>query len=141
MSEPIMADDRAVGPPERLHPLFLVTGLGRSLRGLAGGYAAIGYLAVSGRARMAIIGAVLLLAGLAASVLLHWLRFSFRIGDSEIRIDSGIISRTHRSIPFDRVQDVDISQGLLGRLFGIARVKFETGGATGGAQTPPYEIP
>ena len=134
MSEPIMADDRAVGPPERLHPLFLVTGLGRSLRGLAGGYAAIGYLAVSGRARMAIIGAVLLLAGLAASVLLHWLRFSFRIGDSEIRIDSGIISRTHRSIPFDRVQDVDISQGLLGRLFGIARVKFETGGATAGGK-------
>lgn len=134
MSEPIMADDRAVGPPERLHPLFLLTGLGRSLRGLAGGYAAIGYLAVSGRVRVAIIGAVLLVAGLAVSVLLHWLRFSFRIGDSEIRIDSGILSRTHRSIPFDRIQDVDISQGPIARLFGIARVKFETGGATAGGK-------
>ena len=39
----------AVGPPERLHPLFLVTGLGKSLRGMAGAYAAVGYLGVSGR--------------------------------------------------------------------------------------------
>jgi pimeloyl-ACP methyl ester carboxylesterase len=29
-----------------------------------------------------------------------------RIGADEIRIDSGIVSRTHRSIPFDRIQDV-----------------------------------
>ena len=50
---------------------------------------------------------------------------------SEIRIDSGILSRIHRSIPFDRIQDVDITQPLLARAFGLARVKFETGGSAG----------
>ena len=131
MSEPTSPDDLAVGPPEHLHPFFLLTGLGGSLRGMAGGYAAIGYLAVSGRWRTAGIGIVLLLLFMAVGVLLYWRRFEFRVGDNEIRIDSGILNRTHRSIPFDRIQDVDITQGPLARLLGLARVKFETGGSAG----------
>ena len=131
MSEPTSPDDSAVGPPEHLHPFFLLTGLGGSLRGMAGGYAAIGYLVVSGRLRTAGIGMVLLLLFMAVGVFLHWRRFEYRVGENEIRIDSGILSRTHRSIPFDRIQDVDITQGPLARLLGLARIKFETGGSSG----------
>jgi putative membrane protein len=130
----MMMQDRAVGEPERLHPLFLLTGLGRSLRGMAGGYAAIGYLAVSGRLGTALIAAAVLLGGLVVSLFLYWRHFEFRVGDSEIRIDSGMLSRTHRSIPFDRIQDVDISQGPVARLLAIAKVKFETGGSAGGGE-------
>ena len=126
-----MISDRAVGEPERLHPLFLLTGIGGSLRGMAGGYAAIGYLAVSGRTSTALLAAAALFAFIALSLFLYWTRFEFRVGEDEIRIDSGIFSRTHRSIPFDRIQDVDIVQGPLARLFGIAKVKFETGGSAG----------
>ncbi|HUE79193.1 MAG TPA: PH domain-containing protein [Sphingomicrobium sp.] len=125
------ADDGAVGQSERLHPLFLLSGLGGSLRGMAGGYAFIGYLAVSGRLGTALIAAVALLALLAGGLFLYWTRFEFRVGADEIRIDSGIFSRTHRSIPFDRIQDVDISQGPLARALGVAKVKFETGGSGG----------
>jgi len=125
------AEDRAVGEPERLHPLFLLTGLGGSLRGMAGGYALIGYLAVSGRPGTALFAAVALLAFVALSLFLYWTRFEFRVGANEIRVDSGILSRTSRSIPFDRIQDVDIIQGPLARLLGIAKVKFETGGSAG----------
>lgn len=128
---PMNTNDDAVGEPERLHPLFLLTGIGGSLRGMAGGYAAIAYLAVSGRAGTAIAVAVLMLLFLAGSLYLYWNRFEFRVGTSEIRIDSGIFSRTHRSIPFDRIQDVDLTQGPLARLLGIAKVKFETGGSAG----------
>ena len=131
MSEPTSPDDAAVGPPEHLHPLFLLTGLGGSLRGMAGGYAAIGYLAVSGRLQTALLGAVLLLLFMTASLYLYWRRFEFRVGENEIRIDSGILNRTHRSIPFDRIQDVDITQGPVARLLGLAKVKFETGGSAG----------
>ncbi|MGI8706337.1 MAG: PH domain-containing protein [Sphingomicrobium sp.] len=125
------ADDQAVGEPERLHPLFLLTGIGGALRGMAGGYAVIAYLAVSGRLGTALIGAAALFAFLAAGLVLYWRRFEYRVGDTEIRIDSGIFSRTHRSIPFDRVQDVDISQGPVARLLGLAKVKFETGASAG----------
>ena len=121
--------DLAVGAPERLHPLYLVTGLGRGLRQMIGGYAAIGYFAATGNWRIAL----LILAGIAAvmvvGVFVYWRRFEFRVGANEIRIDSGIVNRTHRSIPFDRIQDVDISQGPLARLLGLARVKLETGGS------------
>ena len=123
------APDLAVGVPERLHPLYLATGLGRGVRQMIGGYAAIGYLAATGSWRIAL----LLLAGIAiflvAGVFIYWRRFQYRVGANEIRIDSGILNRTHRSIPFDRIQDVDISQGPVARLLGLARVKFETGGS------------
>jgi putative membrane protein len=124
--------DGAVGSAERLHPLFLLTGLGSALRGVAGGYAFIGYLAVSGRAGTALLAGLALLAFMVGGLLLYWQRFEFRVGANEIRIDSGILNRTHRSIPFDRIQDVDITQGPIARLVGIAKVKFETG-ASGGA--------
>jgi putative membrane protein len=135
-SEPISPDVQADGPAELLHPLFLISGLGGSLRGLAGGYAAIGYLAVSGRLQTALYGAFALLVFTAIGILLYWRRFSFHVGKSEIRIDSGIISRKQSSIPFDRIQDVDITQGPLARLLGLAKVKFETGAAGAGPGAP-----
>ncbi len=125
-----MVEDRSVGAPERLHPMFLVTGLGGSLRGLVGGWAAIGYLGFSGRLGTALFAALALVVMVAISIFLYWRRFEYRVGNSEIRIDSGIVSRTHRSIPFDRIQDVDITQGPVARLFGLARVKFETGSSS-----------
>jgi hypothetical protein len=32
----VTEEDRELGPPERLHPFYLMTGLGRRLRGVAG---------------------------------------------------------------------------------------------------------
>ncbi len=124
-----MSPDTA--PVERLHPLTLLTGLGGRARQLAGGYAGLGYLAVTGQLSVALaLGAVLLVA-VAVGTLIYWRRFTFRVGPDEIRIDSGIVSRTHRSIPFDRVQDVDIEQGPISRLLGLAKVKFQTGASAG----------
>lgn len=126
-----MSDDDALGPAERLHPLFLITGLGGSLRRAGGAFAVLAYFTVSGQWQtLAIIAPVLALT-LVAGLFLYWRFFQFRVGPSEIRIDSGILNRTHRSIPFDRIQDVDITQPLLARAFGLARVKFETGGSAG----------
>jgi len=127
-----MSDDASLGPVERLHPLFLITGLGASLRRAGGAFAALGYFAVSGQWKLMAIVAPVLALTLVAGLFLYWRHFEFRVGASEIRIDHGLLTRTHRSIPFDRIQDVDITQPLLARLFGLARVKFETGGSAGG---------
>jgi putative membrane protein len=124
-------EDLAVGEPERLHPLFLLTGLGGALRSIGGAYALIAYLAITGRLQFALIGGALLLLVSIIGLVLYWRRFEYRVGEAEIRIDSGIFSRTHRSIPFDRVQDVDIAQGPVARLLGLAKVKLETGGSAG----------
>jgi putative membrane protein len=58
---------------------------------------------------------------------LAWRRFRYAVGPAEIVIESGILNRNRRSIPFDRVQDVDIERSFLARLFGLAKVRIETG--------------
>ncbi|MGB3847440.1 MAG: PH domain-containing protein, partial [Sphingopyxis sp.] len=65
---------------------------------------------------------------------LGWMRFRFLVGDDEIVIESGVLSRQHRTIPFDRIQDVSIEQGLIARALGIARVGFETGAGGAGKE-------
>ncbi|HEY9553478.1 PH domain-containing protein [Allosphingosinicella sp.] len=58
-----------------------------------------------------------------------WSRFRYGVGPGEIVIEKGLLHRTRRSIPFERIQDVDIERGPLQRLFGLAKVKIETGGS------------
>jgi len=65
---------------------------------------------------------------------MNWLRFRFLVGDDEVVIESGIFSRQHRTIPFDRIQDVGIEQGLVARALGIAKVGFETGAGGAGKE-------
>ena len=60
-----------------------------------------------------------------------WLRFRFTLDDDDIRIEQGILNRTVRSIPYDRIQDVSIEEKPLARLFGLGEVKFESGGGEG----------
>uniref|UniRef100_UPI003593D604 PH domain-containing protein n=1 Tax=Blastomonas sp. TaxID=1909299 RepID=UPI003593D604 len=43
-----------------------------------------------------------------------------------------IISRNVRSIPYERIQDVNLEQGLLARMLGMARVRLETGSSGSG---------
>ncbi len=67
-----------------------------------------------------------------------WTRFRYFIEDEDIRIESGLISRNARSIPYDRIQDVSIEQKPLARMFRLAEVKFETGSGTGDEGTLSY---
>ena len=58
---------------------------------------------------------------------LAWRHFRYRLGDSDIRVERGLLSRTARSVPYERIQDVSIEQSFVPRLFGMVQVKFETG--------------
>ncbi|HYJ29731.1 MAG TPA: PH domain-containing protein [Allosphingosinicella sp.] len=113
----------------RLHPATLVSRTLRVIPEAAGGMAAYG--ALIARADLArvllMILAGILFAGIAA--FLSWWRFRYGVGEREIVIESGVISRKRRVIPFERVQDIAIEQRLLARLFGTAHVKIETGGS------------
>ena len=128
------ASQEQLGPPERLHPLYLLTGLGQSVRGAWGLMAGGAVLAAQGRWWLAILLVVGSAIFSAVALFVRWLKLEYRVGPHEIRIDSGWLSRTSRAIPFDRVTDVDLEQGPLHRLFGLARVKLETGGSGGGKE-------
>lgn len=62
---------------------------------------------------------------------LSWMRFRYYVGEHDVRIESGILNRTARSIPYERIQDVSIEQKPLARIFALGEVKFETGGGDG----------
>lgn len=77
---------------------------------------------------------VVIVAVMAISLIfrwLTWLRTQYYIGDDDIRIERGLLHRTARSIPYDRIQDVSVEQRVLARLLGLGEVRFETGGGEG----------
>lgn len=62
---------------------------------------------------------------------LRWKRLTYTVGAQDIRVESGVLSRSARSVPYERIQDVSLEQKLLPRLLGLVSVKFETGGGGG----------
>lgn len=62
---------------------------------------------------------------------LAWYRFTYRIEQGELRIEYGLLIRKKRYIPFERIQSLDLSEGILQRLFGLVKVKVETAGSGG----------
>jgi putative membrane protein len=109
----------------------MLSTLGAGVRSMWGLFAGGAYFAASGQWLLvaAVLGASLVFSIVGAVV--GWRTFTYRPSGDEIRIDSGLLSRKHRSIPFDRIQDVDISQGPVARILGVAKVKLETGGSSG----------
>lgn len=113
----------------RLHPATLPIRAIRSLPQYALGLPAM--VGVISEAQLKLL-LLVALGGIAAAVggaFLLWRSFSYGVGEREIVIESGILHRQRRVIPFDRIQDIDIEQGLLSRFFGTAKVKIETGGS------------
>ena len=60
-------------------------------------------------------------------VWLAWRKRRYLVGETDIRVESGILSRQARSVPYERIQDVSLEQSLIPRLFGLVEVRFETG--------------
>lgn len=66
--------------------------------------------------------------------ILTWLRFTYRLEEGELRIEYGVFVRKKRYIPFERIQSLDLSEGILQRPFGLVKVKVETAGSSGEAE-------
>ena len=57
--------------------------------------------------------------------------FSFRLTESHILIRHGIWTKKKATIPYSRVQNISIVQGVFDRIFGIFTIMVETAGAAG----------
>ena len=116
------------GETRRVHPATIAIGLVKSAPSTLVGLPAL--LAFGGE--FGIVKVVLLtLVGIAAMAFFTWLGWwhaTYRLTDDEFVIEGGVLHRSRRSIPLERVQDVSIEQKPLARLFGLALVRIETGG-------------
>lgn len=116
------------GETRRVHPATIAIGLVKSAPSTLLALPAM--LAFGGE--FGIVKVMLLtLLGLAAMAFFTWLGWwhaTYRLTDDEFVLEGGVLHRSRRSIPLERVQDVSIEQKPLARLFGLALVRIETGG-------------
>lgn len=56
----------------------------------------------------------------------------YTLTDSKLEIDEGFISRTTRSVPIRRIQDVTVSAGVAQRLLGFGNVTIDNASDDGG---------
>ena len=56
----------------------------------------------------------------------------YTLTDSKLEIDSGLISRTRRSVPIRRIQDVTVSSGIAQRVLGFGDLVIDNASEEGG---------
>lgn len=115
---------------QRLHPLTLLLRVGASLPALL----IVMFPILQNPNAANYVSIVLtILYGVVAlpAIVLQYMRFSYRITPKQIVIQKGVLKRQNRSIPIERIQNIQTEQNLVARLFGIVKVKIETAGSSG----------
>ncbi|MCW2579994.1 MAG: conserved rane protein of unknown function, partial [Blastococcus sp.] len=79
-----------------------------------------------------VVGITLLSLATAA---LSWWRFSYADGDTSVVVTRGLLSRSVRTVPNDRIRGVEVETPLLHRVFGLVRVRIDAAaGAVNGKE-------
>ncbi len=58
-----------------------------------------------------------------------WWRFRYRIKEDELQIQKGILVRKHLYLSKDRIQVIDVTEGIVQRIFGLVKVEIKTAGS------------
>lgn len=116
--------------PKRLHPAAVIENLIKNISSfiqfLIGSSVAI---FASPLSKIWIIG--ILLGGLGLYIIfavISWLRFTYYIHNDELRIEQGVLARRKTYIPLERIQSVQISAGIVQRIFGLVKLEVQTAG-------------
>ncbi|WP_010494841.1 PH domain-containing protein [Paenibacillus elgii] len=71
------------------------------------------------------------LAALVGSIVwgfLSWRRFRYEVSEEQLKVTQGVFVQKKTFIPLERIQSVDVTEGVLHRLFGLVRVEVQTAG-------------
>ena len=117
--------------PHRLHPAAILVFIGRNLRQMW--QVLLPWLAIIigkwssfqgwGTFLLALTGVIYILY-----TILFWMRYNYSIQEQEFLLESGLFIKKKMNIPLERIHGVQISQGLVQRLFGLVKLEVETAG-------------
>jgi putative membrane protein len=118
--------------PKRLHPVAAFLRFLRSLRELA--LPIFIFFFVGGRGGDELFdtlymgGVLVIVVFMLLYGILTWFRFTYRVEAGELRIEHGVFIRKKRYIPLERIQTIDVTQGVIQRFFGLVKIQVETAG-------------
>jgi putative membrane protein len=117
--------------PKRLHPIVIVLTIGKRVKDFIFSFIALFFIWKNG-GKLLLFGAIgIAMVAIVLTSILSWLRYTYRLEQNELRIEYGVFVRKKRYIPLERIQSLDISEGILQRLCGMVKVKVETAGGSG----------
>lgn len=116
--------------PKRLHPIVIVLNIGKSIKQLIFTFIAFLFIGNEGKGGklFLLIGSLAAAIFIVTSSILSWLKYTYRLEQGELRIEYGVFVRKKRYIPLERIQSLDLSEGILQRPFGLVKMKVETAG-------------
>jgi len=62
---------------------------------------------------------------------LAYANWKYEFTDRELKLERGIIWKRYSNVPYERVQNVDITRGIIARIFGFSTVNIQTAGYSG----------
>ncbi|WHY98132.1 PH domain-containing protein [Peribacillus simplex] len=85
------------------------------------------------------VGFLVYLIWKVISVILKWYTYKYQIKEGTIYITSGLISKSYRTVPLHKVQNVQQRTTLFHKIFSLTSLTFETG-MTGDQGTVTFEV-
>mgnify|MGYP001565997891 CR=1 FL=1 len=77
---------------------------------------------------LAVLAVILVITFVWAKLTYHFYRYE--LTDKGFRKESGIIWKKYVTIPYARIQNVDINRGILARILGLSDLHIQTAGAS-----------
>lgn len=120
----------------KLHPLSVVYRTGNAVVQWAWILFLVGFAVTNltdGAAVVAAFGASVIgfLVLVALWQVAYYRRYEYDLTEDTFDIDSGVVSRRSREIPYGRIQNVSIERNVLQRALGLAELRLETAGGSG----------
>ena len=80
---------------------------------------------------LVLLGVALVAALSAVWGVLSWRATTYRVSGGAFHFKQGVLQKSERSLPLERIQSVDVVQGVVQRLFGVIGVCVEAAGGGG----------
>jgi uncharacterized membrane protein YdbT with pleckstrin-like domain len=135
MPKQLLENEHLVLPPLRRHWIVLVRGIAPLTILVLAVEALVNVVArnlVPGDLRVLVTLAAVAALGLWIIVVwLTWASDALTVTDQRVVLEEGLLQRSSRVIPLNRVQDVSTTQSLFGRLLDYGTVEIHTAGSGG----------
>ncbi|GAA2982474.1 putative membrane protein [Microbacterium terrae] len=89
----------------------------------------IDFIVVNNLYVVAALAVLAVLIVVVAFFYLSWRFHTFRITDDDVEVRSGVLFRTHRRAPLDRVQGVNLTRPMVARVLGMGKLEVVGAGA------------